>query len=161
MLWFSFCQCNRQHKFNNGGRSKIMLFPAATDPHVDFYQCQSLTWPSRGLPSAPASLPLNALFQCIIYRIRKRLALSLPIRDSLPPAHTVRAFSSPNPWSIWLKWALENHMLALGKYDIHMDDTEARSALVEDLSALAAWKTQRNRGRTAFMTSLRFRQRLF
>lgn len=78
------------------------------------------------------------------YRIRKRLALPLPIKDSLTASpHTVRAFSSSYPWSIWLKWALENRMLALGEYVCQTSDQVARTALEADLTALAAWKTYR------------------
>ena len=77
------------------------------------------------------------------YRIRKRLAVPLPITDSLPQAYAVRNFSSPYPWAIWLKWALEDRMLALGEYVCQTGNAAARTAVEADLSALAAWKSYR------------------
>jgi len=47
-------------------------------------------------------------------RIRKRLALPLPITEALPQSHVIRSFSSPYPWQIWLQWVLEDRILTLG-----------------------------------------------
>ena len=77
------------------------------------------------------------------YRIRKRLAVPLPITDSASQKHSVRAFSSPYPWAIWLRWALENRMVVLGEYVDQTDDAAARSAIEADLFALARWRSYR------------------
>lgn len=81
------------------------------------------------------------------YRIRKRLALPLPITEALSKTHTVRAFSSPYPWQIWLQWALEDRILALGEYVCQTSDSIVRRAVERDLSELAAWETYRETAR--------------
>lgn len=42
------------------------------------------------------------------YRIRKRLAVPLPITGFDFQAHSVRGFDARYPWAIWLLWALED-----------------------------------------------------
>jgi hypothetical protein len=87
--------------------------------------------------TAQRFLPVN------YYRIRKRLAIPLPVSGPLPQGHSVRAFFSSYSWLIWLFWALEDRVIALGEFVNQTGDIAARSAVEADLSALAAWETYR------------------
>lgn len=98
---------------------------------------------SQELTNRASRLAIESFLVVHYYRIRKRIALPLPIKDPVTSSHTVRAFSSPYPWSIWLTWSLENRVLALGEYVCQTNDWVARTAVEADLSALACWKTYR------------------
>ena len=73
------------------------------------------------------------------YRIRKHLAVPLPITVAVTDSPKVRDFSSPYPWGIWLKWALEERVLCLGEVVTSTGNAAAKAAVEADLLALAAW----------------------
>ncbi|MBK5939811.1 hypothetical protein [Halochromatium roseum] len=73
------------------------------------------------------------------YRIRKRLAVPLPVHAPLTACYPVRNFSARYTWTIWLLWALEDRIETLGAAVTFLDSAAARTAVVADLAALAAW----------------------
>lgn len=77
------------------------------------------------------------------YRIRKKLALPLPI-DALPVTWPkVRDFALPYPWATWLLWALEERITSLGEYALQSSDAKVYTVLARDVSALANWPDYR------------------
>lgn len=78
------------------------------------------------------------------YRIRKRLALPLPITGFVSPQHPVRNFQAAYPWNIWLLWSLEERIETLGAQVQWTGNTAAQTAVESDLNALAAWPTYRD-----------------
>jgi len=81
------------------------------------------------------------------YRIRKRLALPLPITGPVSAEYPVRGFTSLYPWNIWLMWALEDRIETLGSFVAQSGDTTGRLVVEEDLFALVSWKTYRETAR--------------
>jgi hypothetical protein len=77
------------------------------------------------------------------YRIRKRLAVPLPVNVGISTENSVRAFSSSYPWAIWLTWALEERIVVLGESVSLSGDAVAQTAVEADLLALASWSTYR------------------
>ncbi|GLR48801.1 hypothetical protein GCM10007923_00050 [Shinella yambaruensis] len=73
------------------------------------------------------------------YRIRHRLVWPLPIRVLDHPAVPVRGFSAAYPWAIWMSWALEERISALGLAAEWNADTDAAAAARIDLEALCDW----------------------
>ncbi len=72
------------------------------------------------------------------YRIRRRLAYSLPVASlSVPsvPAPTIPEY----PWAIWMLWALEERVYSLGWAAEWFRDAAFARAASRDLEALAAW----------------------
>ena len=81
------------------------------------------------------------------YRIRKRLAVPLPVHAPLTASFPVRNFTARYPWNIWLLWALEDRIETLGAAVTFVDSAAARRAVVADLAALAAWPGYRETDR--------------
>lgn len=75
------------------------------------------------------------------YRIRQRVAYPLPIRAITHPDFTVREFNAAYPWSIWMSWALEERIGALGYAAELTGDEKATQAARDDLVNLCLWPT--------------------
>jgi hypothetical protein len=74
------------------------------------------------------------------YRIRRSLSYPLPVRSLHVASLPLRGIAGADyPWSIWLAWALEERLHALGQGEA----AETRQAAICDLQALAAWPTFR------------------
>jgi len=73
------------------------------------------------------------------YRIRQRAAYPLPIRSITSPGFAIRGFDGIYPWSIWMSWALEERIFALGYAADLLDDKMARETAHRDLVALCLW----------------------
>ena len=76
------------------------------------------------------------------YRIRRKLAYPLPVRDlSLRevPVPTVPGY----PWATWMLWELEERVNSLGWAAEWFGDKEFSAAATRDLEALAAWPRYR------------------
>ena len=76
------------------------------------------------------------------YRVRRKVAYPLPIRGIELPGFELRGFRD-YPWAIWMAWALEERVNALGWAGHFLGDEDFRSAARADLEALAAWPTYR------------------
>lgn len=74
------------------------------------------------------------------YRIRRRIAYPLPVRDVPRMSHQVGNIKD-YPWSTWLIWTLEDRIQALG-WAHHLCGLErARAAVEADLLATAHWRS--------------------
>lgn len=73
------------------------------------------------------------------YRIRYRFAWPLPVTVFDHPAVSVRGFSEAYPWAIWMSWALEERIGALGLAAEWSSDAAAATAARIDLKALCNW----------------------
>jgi len=81
------------------------------------------------------------------YRIRRSLAYPLPVRGFHVADLPLRGIPSRDyPWSIWLAWALEERIGALG-HAATTGDAAAEAAVRRDLEALAAWPFFRQLGK--------------
>lgn len=92
------------------------------------------------------------------YRIRRRLALPLPIKNPLTANFPLRDYRpAAYPWSIWLTWALEERIETLGYAAEWSRDSLYQKAASQDLEALAQWPTHRtgNRPDLSFAHSVR------
>ncbi|MBK5938037.1 heparinase II/III domain-containing protein [Halochromatium roseum] len=90
------------------------------------------------------------------YRIRKRLAVPLPILAPLTASYPVRNFTARYPWNVWLLWALEDRIETLGAAVTFLDSAAVGTAVVADLAALAAWPGYRETNRAlAFAHAVR------
>jgi len=77
------------------------------------------------------------------YRIRRKVAYALPVRDLAVPTFPVhdqwttgeRAY----PWATWMTWNLEQRIIALGTTAQWFGDEQYREAAARDLVALAHW----------------------
>lgn len=76
------------------------------------------------------------------YRIRRRLAYSLPVESLSVPGIEVPSIED-YPWSIWMTWELEERVNALGWAAEWFEDNEAQKAAKTDLVALAEWPMYR------------------
>ncbi len=72
------------------------------------------------------------------YRIRRKLAYALPVRSLSIPALPVPSIND-YPWSIWMLWALEERIYALGWAAEWFGEAEFARKAAADLEALAAW----------------------
>lgn len=76
------------------------------------------------------------------YRIRRRLAYPLPIRDLHIPEIPVPGI--PNyPWATWMLWALEERINVLGWAAQRLQNEAAQNAAALDLQHLAQWPRYR------------------
>ncbi len=78
------------------------------------------------------------------YRIRRRLAVPLPITGIYPLDMQVRSIEG-YPWSVWMTWALEERINSLGWAAEWFEDEAARAVVRRDLSNLAEWPAYRQR----------------
>jgi len=72
------------------------------------------------------------------YRIRRRLAFPLPVKDlsiRTVPVPTIADY----PWATWMTWELEERVNALGWAAEWFHDQRFAAAAARDLEALAAW----------------------
>jgi hypothetical protein len=82
------------------------------------------------------------------YRIRRKVAVPLPVRGPAATHQTLRAFSGDYPWNIWLMWALAERVETLLYSAQHAHGAEGPvSALKEDLRALCEWPSFRETDR--------------
>ena len=72
------------------------------------------------------------------YRIRRRLAYLLPIRN-LPEVAMQIPGIPVYPWETWMSWQLEERMYSLGWAGHWFQDTVMRDMTTRDVSALARW----------------------
>lgn len=72
------------------------------------------------------------------YRIRRKLAYPLPLRQLITPAMEIPDIPE-YPWAIWVLWDLEERMNTLQWAGYQDGDDEARGLYLEDLEALAGW----------------------
>lgn len=78
------------------------------------------------------------------YRIRRSLAYPLPVTSFHCAEMPLRGMRSRDyPWSIWLAWALEERITALGHAATFCGMAGAQDAARRDIEALAAWPTFR------------------
>ncbi len=78
------------------------------------------------------------------YRIRRTLSYPLPVRGFHVAGLPLRSFPSADyPWSIWLAWALEERVHALGHAANASRDPAMQAAVAVDLQALAGWPSFR------------------
>lgn len=73
------------------------------------------------------------------YRIRQRVAYPLPICKIENPGFQIRGFNASYPWSIWMSWALEERIGALGYAAELCGDGNAAEAARRDLFGLVTW----------------------
>lgn len=73
------------------------------------------------------------------YRIRSKVAAPLPITGLLDETFPVRGFAVEYPWNIWLLWALEDRLLALGEHVEASGDADAKAVVEHELVALTQW----------------------
>ena len=76
------------------------------------------------------------------YRIRRRMAFSLPVKSLSLRNVTVPSITD-YPWATWMTWALEERVNALGYAAEWFHDEAAATAAARDLDALAAWPAYR------------------
>lgn len=79
-----------------------------------------------------SKLPVN------YYRIRRRLAFTLPMTELVKPAMTVAGLPR-YPWGVWIAWALEERILSLGWSAQWFEDHRDVDCATRDLAALADW----------------------
>lgn len=78
------------------------------------------------------------------YRVGKRISLPLPVASLKElQYYNVRGFDARYPWAIWLLWALEDRVLALGNSACFTRDVTMQQAVTADLQALAQWPAYR------------------
>ncbi len=83
-------------------------------------------------------LPQRSL-QVDFYRIRQRLAISLPLSGHPTNLSSVRGFPG-YPYAVWVLWALEERILSLG-WEVELNgSSESRAAVERDLMGLCHWK---------------------
>lgn len=73
------------------------------------------------------------------YRIRRRLAYPLPVREESFPEFPTR-LGTWYPWDCWLAWAIEERVWNLGWAGTWNEDQNYRNAVEQDLCGLATWK---------------------
>src|ERR1017187_3662404 len=76
------------------------------------------------------------------YRIRRKLAFPLPVKD-LSVRQVPVPSDSAYPWATWMTWELEERVNALGYAAEWFGDAGAARAAARDLEALAAWPAYR------------------
>ena len=72
------------------------------------------------------------------YRIRRKVAYTLPIRAIPSPEYPARGFEN-YPWATWLLWALEDRIASLGWAADWFHETPYTTAVARDLRALAGF----------------------
>jgi hypothetical protein len=79
------------------------------------------------------------------YRIRRKVAFPLPSRSMHLPAMGLSGAYDPKdyPWSIWMIWALEDRIGALGWTGHWQNDAKTRQVAERDLDGLADWPRYR------------------
>ena len=78
------------------------------------------------------------------YRIRQRVAFALPITSVQAPDFTIRNFNRAYPWAVWMGWALEERVAALGyAAQWGVGPALCAEAASRDLQALCAWPSFR------------------
>jgi hypothetical protein len=77
------------------------------------------------------------------YRIRRKLAFPLPVRDLSVRDLVVPGIGSEYPWATWMTWELEERVNALGYCAEWFNDKRASALATRDLEALAAWPAYR------------------
>lgn len=73
------------------------------------------------------------------YRIRRKLALPLPVRQITIHRHPLKLPPEGYPWATWMSWALEDRLHTLGWSAHWLDHDEAGDRVAEELRALAQW----------------------
>ena len=76
------------------------------------------------------------------YRIRRKLAYPLPLREMVLPKMPVAGIAA-YPWSIWVLWDFEDRVNSLGWAGTWFEDEEAQNLVRRDLGALADWPCYR------------------
>lgn len=76
------------------------------------------------------------------YRIRRKVAYPLPLREMILPQMPVRGIAT-YPWSIWVLWDFEERVNSLGWAATWFDDVDAKALVIRDLEALAGWACYR------------------
>ena len=76
------------------------------------------------------------------YRIRRKVAYPLPIREMYLPKMPVPGIPW-YPWSIWVLWDFEDRINSLGWAGTWFGDEDARTLVRRDLDALAGWPCYR------------------
>lgn len=76
------------------------------------------------------------------YRIRRLIAYPLPIKDLVIPDFPVTGLPV-YPWAIWMLWAYEERVGALGYAAEWFEDEQMRDLAERDLVALAGWSGYR------------------
>ncbi|QXR35672.1 heparinase II/III-family protein [Alcaligenes aquatilis] len=95
---------------------------------------------------AQHQLPLRFL-AVDYYRIRNKVAVSLPVSGLADASVPVRGFTAVYPWSIWLLWSLEDRLLTLGEHVEASGDAQAQVVVESELFALTQWRTFRGGAR--------------
>lgn len=101
-----------------------------------------------GLPSALAELQARGqaeasrqFLQVHLYRVRRRLALRLPLQALPKPPSQVGVIQG-YPWSIWILWQIEARMLGLGVAADREPQGKATQIFHRDFSGLLEWNPQ-------------------
>ena len=76
------------------------------------------------------------------YRIRRKLAYPLPVKDLSLPEVEVPSITG-YPWATWMTWELEERINSLGWAAEWFGDKKAQEAASADLEALASWPAYR------------------
>lgn len=77
------------------------------------------------------------------YRVRRKVAVPLPVTGLMDASIPVRGFTAVYPWSIWLLWSLEERLLALGEHVEATGDSKARAVVERELFELTQWQAYR------------------
>ena len=72
------------------------------------------------------------------YRIRQKVAFTLPLVRPALPAFPVRGLPA-YPWLTWLSWSYEERLHALAAHAKLADDEACRECVRRELRALASW----------------------
>jgi len=72
------------------------------------------------------------------YRIRRKVAYPLPIREIHLPEMSIRGIES-YPWATWMTWDLEERIGSLGWSATWFGNEESRDLACRDLQGLAEW----------------------
>ncbi|HYK90739.1 MAG TPA: heparinase II/III family protein [Acidobacteriota bacterium] len=94
---------------------------------------------AREVARARATRYLKERFLIVdYYRIYRKLAYPLPVRSIDPPGVEVEGIDG-YPWEIWMLWALEERVNALGWAGHWFGTAEFRRLAMQDLHNLAQW----------------------
>lgn len=77
------------------------------------------------------------------YRVRRKVAVPLPVTGLMNASIPVRGFTAVYPWSIWLLWSLEDRLLALGEHVEATGDAKTRAVVERELFELTQWQAYR------------------
>lgn len=74
------------------------------------------------------------------YRIRRQIAYPIPIRDTGVLQINTRNITGAYPWDVWMAWAVEERVAALGWAGEWTGESRYRGTAIAELTGVAGWR---------------------